>query len=231
MALRDDGHDPGRRRPARRRLSASTSYRSPTDVGLSARLSNRPPSPIRGGASRSPPMALVPRKRMGTPPGASPPMRMTASWFGSQRTHRIQGCGAMYRARWQAPPRKGHSRTVPAFNRPRRARARTVECGTERFWLDTLHPHTRGAIARIPQRPHLALRWAKGGDRLNLSLSCRCDRGQGPQGARPLPARLSKVSGARVAWRAGECSRPASRRAGHRDKRPERKSGLSGRFS
>ena len=34
--------------------------------------------------------------------GASPPMRMTASWFGSRRIHRIQGCGAMIAATWQA---------------------------------------------------------------------------------------------------------------------------------
>ena len=30
-------------------------------------------------------------------------MRMAASWFGSIEAHRIQGCGAMIRARWRAP--------------------------------------------------------------------------------------------------------------------------------
>src|SRR5258705_3262991 len=35
-------------------------------------------------------MALMPTERMGPPPGASPPMRMTASWSGSKRTYRIQ---------------------------------------------------------------------------------------------------------------------------------------------
>ena len=39
-------------------------------------------------------------------PGASPPMRMAASWSGSPRVHRIQACGAMIRARGRAPPRK-----------------------------------------------------------------------------------------------------------------------------
>ena len=34
--------------------------------------------------------------------GALPPMRMTASWFGSGWIHRIQGCGAMFRP-WRAP--------------------------------------------------------------------------------------------------------------------------------
>src|SRR4051794_24569626 len=31
-------------------------------------------------------------------------MRMPASWSGTLWTDRIQGCGAMIRARWQAPP-------------------------------------------------------------------------------------------------------------------------------
>ena len=30
-------------------------------------------------------------------------MRITASWFGSHGTYRIQVCGAMIRAEWQAP--------------------------------------------------------------------------------------------------------------------------------
>jgi hypothetical protein len=32
----------------------------------------------------------MPTERMGPPPGASPPMRMTASWSGSEWTYRIQ---------------------------------------------------------------------------------------------------------------------------------------------
>src|ERR1700738_2512127 len=35
-------------------------------------------------------MALMPTERRGPPPGASPPMRMTASWSGSEWTYRIQ---------------------------------------------------------------------------------------------------------------------------------------------
>jgi hypothetical protein len=42
-------------------------------------------------------MALMPTERMGPPPGALPPMRMTASWSGSERTYRIQVCGAKMR--------------------------------------------------------------------------------------------------------------------------------------
>jgi hypothetical protein len=40
---------------------------------------------------------------MDPPPGASPPMRMTASWFGSAWIHRIQVRGAMFRARSRVP--------------------------------------------------------------------------------------------------------------------------------
>jgi len=35
-------------------------------------------------------VAQMPTERMGPPPGALPPMRMTASWCGSKRTYRIQ---------------------------------------------------------------------------------------------------------------------------------------------
>jgi hypothetical protein len=48
-------------------------------------------------------MAQMPTKRMGPPPGASPPMRMTASWSGSERTYRIQVCGAKMRPNGELP--------------------------------------------------------------------------------------------------------------------------------
>src|SRR5205823_3727081 len=41
--------------------------------------------------------------RMGPPPGALPPMRMTASWSGSKRTDRIQVCGAKMRPMASSP--------------------------------------------------------------------------------------------------------------------------------
>ena len=50
-------------------------------------------------------MALMPTKRMGPPPGALPPMRMTASWSGSKRTDRIQVCGAKRCAPMASSPR------------------------------------------------------------------------------------------------------------------------------
>src|SRR5467141_1402998 len=48
-------------------------------------------------------MALMPTERMGPPPGALPPMRMTASWSGSKRTYRIQVCGAKMRPNGKLP--------------------------------------------------------------------------------------------------------------------------------
>ena len=48
-------------------------------------------------------MAQMPTERMGPPPGALPPMRMTASWSGSKRTYRIQVCGAKMRPNGELP--------------------------------------------------------------------------------------------------------------------------------
>src|ERR1700722_14160722 len=48
-------------------------------------------------------MAQMPTARMGPPPGALPPMRMTASWSGSKRTYRIQVCGAKMRPNGELP--------------------------------------------------------------------------------------------------------------------------------
>src|SRR6516225_10676275 len=45
----------------------------------------------------------MPTERMGPPPGASPPMPMTASWSGSERTYRIQVCGAKMRPNGELP--------------------------------------------------------------------------------------------------------------------------------
>src|SRR5262249_57413327 len=51
---------------------------------------------IRGGGKPRFELALTPTGRLAPPPGASPPMRMTASWSGPQPTYRIQGCGVRY---------------------------------------------------------------------------------------------------------------------------------------
>src|SRR5215813_13107190 len=45
----------------------------------------------------------MPTERMAPPPGASPPMRMTASWSGPQPTYRIQVCGVKIRLNGELP--------------------------------------------------------------------------------------------------------------------------------
>src|SRR5689334_8831967 len=45
----------------------------------------------------------MPTERLAPPPGASPPMRMTASWSGSQPTYRIQVCGVRIRPNGELP--------------------------------------------------------------------------------------------------------------------------------
>ena len=72
-------------------------------------------------------------------------MRMTASWSGPLRTYRIQGCGAMIRARWQSSP----SDHRPDHNqRGRRARA------CPRRSLETTERAARGR-AMAERRPTL----------------------------------------------------------------------------
>src|SRR4029079_4534083 len=60
-------------------------------------------TPIRGGGHPIATMAIMPDYRMDPPPGASPSMRMTASWSGPTASDRIQVRGAMIRALWRAP--------------------------------------------------------------------------------------------------------------------------------
>src|SRR6267378_4580956 len=58
---------------------------------------------IRGGGNRHQTWHRCRRREWGPPPGASPPMRMTASWSGSKRTYRIQVCGAKMRPNGELP--------------------------------------------------------------------------------------------------------------------------------
>src|SRR5258708_24508482 len=58
---------------------------------------------IRGGGNRQLTWHRCRRREWGPPPGASPPMRMTASWSGSKRTYRIQVCGAKMRPNGELP--------------------------------------------------------------------------------------------------------------------------------
>jgi hypothetical protein len=62
----------------------------------------------------------MPTERMGPPPGASPPMRMTASWSGSKRTYRIQVCRAKMRPMASSPriPTDRHRPDAEAMQKP-----------------------------------------------------------------------------------------------------------------
>jgi len=84
---------------------------------------------VRGGGVPVPPMASMPRKRMGPPPRSLLPMRIPASWSGSL-ARRIQGCGTstMPRAPTRSSPRTSSSPTrpsVPSCSKP----SRTSPCG------------------------------------------------------------------------------------------------------
>src|SRR5207237_1849210 len=66
---------------------------------------------------------LMPTKRRGPPPGALPPMRMTASWSGSERTYRIQVRGAKKCRNGELPSDlKGHTGTVQDAEAMQKAR-------------------------------------------------------------------------------------------------------------
>ena len=54
-------------------------------------------------------MAAVPEMRLGAPPRSFAADAHDRIMVRVQRTHRIQGCGAMCRARRQAPPRTGEN--------------------------------------------------------------------------------------------------------------------------
>ena len=67
-------------------------------------------------------MALMPTERMGPPPGALPPMRMTASWSGSDRTYRIQVGGAKMRPNGKLPSDHHSDRRRQTLELRRKAR-------------------------------------------------------------------------------------------------------------
>jgi hypothetical protein len=59
---------------------------------------------IRGGGHPKQTMVLTPVSRMGPPPRSFAADAHDCIMVRSLSTYRIQGCGAMIRARWQAPP-------------------------------------------------------------------------------------------------------------------------------
>jgi hypothetical protein len=154
VALGDDRHGAGRYRSARHGLSAITRF-STSSYSASAQ---RPATPFRGGATRAPLWPMCREKEWVRRPGASPPMRMTASWFRSWRTYRIQGCGAMFAPAGKAPPRMNldFGRWHDGVSQPardwRRARRRQGRCAP-REERDGLRPSLTAAARGAETRP------------------------------------------------------------------------------
>src|SRR6516165_11219423 len=70
---------------------------------------------IRGGGHPKQAMVLAPVSRMGPPPRSFAADAHYCIMVRSLRTYRIQGCGAMIRARWQKLPSDHRSRPRPAW--------------------------------------------------------------------------------------------------------------------
>src|ERR1700686_131457 len=105
---------------------------------------------IRGGGHPKQAMVLKPVSRMGPPPRSFAADAHDCIMVRSLRTYRIQGCGAMIRARWQSSP-SDHRPDYNQRGRPARARQgaawkrRSVRPGAER------RPTLTGPCARRPQ--------------------------------------------------------------------------------
>src|SRR3954452_20111650 len=69
---------------------------------------------IRGGGHPKPTMVLTPFLRMGPPPRSFAADAHDCIMVRPLWTCRIQGCGAMIRARWQAPPLIVEARLSPS---------------------------------------------------------------------------------------------------------------------
>src|SRR3954454_1671422 len=91
------GDDRGRARGGRF-TPGGVSRREAIKLRRPTTLERRPPMTIRGGGNPTRNMALQPWFRLGPPPGAPLPMRMSASWVRISAIRRIQGCRAVARA-------------------------------------------------------------------------------------------------------------------------------------
>src|SRR5712692_10348736 len=99
---------------------------------------------IRGGGHPKQAMVLKPVSRMGPPPRSFAADAHDCIMVRSLRTYRIQGCGAMIRARWQAPPlifAPTHTRVEAAVLGPVKARpGNDGACGQGRATADLDRP-------------------------------------------------------------------------------------------
>ena len=85
-------------------------------------------------------MVLKPVSRMGPPPRSFAADAHDCIMVRSLRTYRIQGCGAMIRARWQSSP---------SDHRPDRIK-RAVVLGVVKVW-----PGNAGGCRKVGRRPTL----------------------------------------------------------------------------
>jgi Transposase IS116/IS110/IS902 family len=102
LALCHHWRDIGGRHPASGKLKAREEH-SLTYSALVLAFKPTAELTIRGGGKPYSNVAPMSTRRMGPPPGASPPMRMTASWSRIKRSYRIQVCGTKMRPQWRAP--------------------------------------------------------------------------------------------------------------------------------
>jgi len=103
---------------------------------------------IRGGGHPKQAMVLKPVSRMGPPPRSFAADAHDCIMVRSLRTYRIQGCGAMIRARWQSSPLiiVPTTTSVAAVLGPVKARPGNEACGQGRATADLDRP-----CARRPQ--------------------------------------------------------------------------------
>src|SRR5713226_1438450 len=107
---------------------------------------------IRGGGHPKQAMVLKPVSRMGPPPRSFAADAHDCIMVRSLRTYRIQGCGAMIRARWQAPPLiiVPTTTSVAAVLGPVKARpGNDGACGQGRATADLDRPLCASASTRV----------------------------------------------------------------------------------
>src|SRR5262245_66004374 len=107
---------------------------------------------IRGGGHPKQAMVLKPVSRMGPPPRSFAADAHDCIMVRLLRTYRIQGCGAMIRARWQAPPLiiVPTTTSVAAVLVPVKARpGNDGACGQGRATADLDRPCARRPQTRV----------------------------------------------------------------------------------
>ena len=132
--------------------------------------------------------------RMGPPLGASPPMRMSASWYRSAGIGRIQGCHAKHReAQGELPSgrmampivRLGITRLAPCSPASRTLRAASGG-------------GLRPPLTPAPHSAHRSLRSGRGNRRLNRTEKLQCNDELALDREGPIQERKSEVPSANL---------------------------------